>query len=231
LLEIRNLTVDYPGGISALKNISFTVADGESVAIIGGNGAGKTTLLLAIVGVAAARSGSVIVDGITLDEKTAGEIRRKVGLVFQNPDDQLFMPLIYDDVAFGLRNCGLSEEEIAGRIDRLLSELGISHLAQRSSLRLSGGEKRTAAIASALSMEPSILMLDEPTAYLDPRSRRRLLAQLSAFAHTKLIATHDVEFAGKLCGRAIFLKNGEIAADGGLRELLSDEVFMEDFGL
>lgn len=227
MIEINGLTVFYPGGVNALSNLSFSVQGGESVALIGANGAGKSTLLLSIVGVLAATSGTIRVDAIELAKHTRNEIRKRVGLVFQNPDDQLFMPLIRDDVAFGPRNYGLDETEVAKRVDSALTALGISHLKDRSSARLSGGEKRTAAIATILAMEPSIVLLDEPTAFLDPKARRTLAAQLNNLPQTKLIATHDLDFAEKTCKRAIFLKKGQILADGNTAELLHDQKLME----
>ncbi|MGE4353398.1 MAG: energy-coupling factor ABC transporter ATP-binding protein [Oscillospiraceae bacterium] len=227
MIEINNLTVEYTGGIKALDGLSFSVADGESIALIGANGAGKSTLLLAIVGVVTAAGGTISADGITLSKHTLNEIRRRIGLVFQNPDDQLFMPLIRDDVAFGPRNYGLSEPEVAERVDHVLSELGILHLKDRSSMRLSGGEKRTAAIATVLAMAPSVIMLDEPTAFLDPKARRTLAAQLDTLTQTKIIATHDLDFAEKTCSRAIFIKKGKIIADGKAEVLLRDQALME----
>jgi len=230
MIEVSGLTVEYPGGIRALDNISFCAHDGENVALVGTNGAGKSTLLLSIVGVVAASSGSIRVDDITLAKNTLTEIRKLVGLVFQNPDDQLFMPSIYDDIAFGPRNYGLSEAETAQRIEKALTGLGIEHLKNRSPLRLSGGEKRSAAIASVLVMAPSAILLDEPTAFLDPRARRLLAEQLSTLPQTKIIATHDLDFAEQTCSRAIFLRSGRIIADGSTR-LLHDAELMEKCGM
>jgi cobalt/nickel transport system ATP-binding protein len=231
MIEVNDLSVEYPGGIKALDSLSFTVSDGESVALVGANGAGKSTLLLSIVGVIAATSGGVRVDGIALGKDTLNEVRRLIGLVFQNPDDQLFMPSIFDDVAFGPRNYGLSEAEVAAKVDKALSGLGIAHLKNRSSMRLSGGEKRSAAIASVLVMEPSAVMLDEPTAFLDPKARRLLAEQLNTLPQTKIIATHDLEFAEKTCSRVIFLKTGRIVADGPAVKLLNNTELMEKCGM
>jgi len=214
MLKLQNITVVYPDKAKAIDNISLTVSEGENIALIGENGAGKTTLLLAIVGILDLSNGTIEIDGIQLSKKTINEIRKKIGLVFQNPDDQLFMPLIYDDVAFGCRNFGMTEDEIKMRIAKTLQQLNISHLVNRSSLRLSGGEKRMAAIAAVLTMEPSILMFDEPTAFLDPKAKRSLIETLKKLNHTKIIATHDIAFAVKVCSRVIILKNGQITADG-----------------
>jgi len=225
MLKLHNITVVYPDKTKAIDNIDLTVNGGENVALIGENGAGKTTLLLAIVGILELSTGTVEIDGIQLGKKTVNEIRKRAGLVFQNPDDQLFMPLIYDDVAFGCRNFGMPEDQVAARVSETLQQLHISHLGSRSSLRLSGGEKRLAAIAAVLAMEPSILMFDEPTAFLDPKAKRALIAALQKLNHTKIIATHDITFAAKVCSRVIILKNGRIAADG-TTDLLYDKELM-----
>ena len=230
MLKLNNVTVVYPDKTKAIDSITLTVNKGENIALIGENGAGKTTLLLAVVGILELSNGTIEIDGIQLGKKTVNEIRKKAGLVFQNPDDQLFMPLLYDDVAFGCRNFGMSEDEIKIRVDETLKQLNINHLVSRSSLRLSGGEKRMAAIASVLAMEPSILMFDEPTAFLDPKAKRSLLEILKKLNHTKIIATHDIKFAAKVCDRVIILKNGKIAANGPL-SILHDKELMQNCGL
>jgi cobalt/nickel transport system ATP-binding protein len=231
MIEVKDITVTYPDGTKAIDSLSFTVRDGESVALVGANGAGKTTLLLSLVGVLPVRSGSIFVDGIELGKSTLNEVRRRVGMVFQNPDDQLFMPMIYDDVAFGPRNFGLAEEDVKKRVDAALAELGITHLRDRSSLKLSGGEKRMAAIATVLSMEPTTMIFDEPTAFLDPKARRNLIKVLSRLPHSKLIATHDLSFAAEVCPRTILIKKGRIFADGNTPDLLRDEKLMDDCGI
>jgi len=231
MIEVKDITVTYPDGTKAIDTLSFTIRDGESVALVGANGAGKTTLLLSLVGVLPVQSGSILVDGIELGKSTLNEVRRRVGMVFQNPDDQLFMPMIYDDVAFGPRNFGLSEEDVEKRVLSALTELGIAHLRDRSSLKLSGGEKRMAAIATVLSMEPTTMIFDEPTAFLDPRARRNLIQVLSRLPHSKLIATHDLSFAAEVCPRTILIKKGRLFADGDTLELLRDEKLMDDCGI
>jgi cobalt/nickel transport system ATP-binding protein len=231
MIEIKNLSVVYPDGTKAVDGISFTVSDGESIALVGANGAGKTSLLLSLVGVLPISGGSISVDGISLNKSMLNEIRRRVGMVFQNPDDQLFMPMIYDDVAFGPRNYGLSEDEVKKRADEVLHTLGIQHLRDRSSLKLSGGEKRIAAIATVLVMEPSAVIFDEPTAFLDPKARRNLIEVVSLLPHSKLIATHDLTFAQEVCTRAIIIKKGRIFADGDPKVILHDLQLMEDGGL
>jgi cobalt/nickel transport system ATP-binding protein len=230
MLKLQNVTVVYPDMTKAVDDVTFTLSDGESIAIIGENGAGKTTLLLATVGILELAGGSIEMDGARLTPKTAVEIRKRIGLVFQNPDDQLFTPQIYDDVAFGCRNAGLPEDKVKERVDETLARLKINRLRDRSPIKLSAGEKRMAAIAAILAMNPSVLMLDEPTAFLDPKAKRALSETLNSLRHPKIVATHDIAFAKAVCNRVIALKNGRIAADGGL-PLLDDTLFLRDSGL
>ena len=215
-LKLQNVTVIYPDRTKAIDGLSFTLNEGENIAIIGENGAGKTSLLLAIVGILETASGVILLDDIPLNKKTIHEFRKQIGLVFQNPDDQLFMPLIYDDIAFGCRNFGLPEDQVKTRVDEIITRLNIGHLRNRSSLKLSSGEKRMAAIAAVLAMNPSILMFDEPTAFLDPKAKRTLVDTLKKLPHTKIIAAHDMEFVCEVCDRVIVLKEGRIMAEGGL---------------
>jgi len=229
MLKLRNVTVIYPDKTKAIDNVDLTVNERENIALIGENGSGKTTLLLAIVGILEF-SGIIEIDGIQLGKKTVNEIRKRTGLVFQNPDDQLFMPLVFDDVAFGCRNFGMGEDNVKKRVDETLEQLNINHLGSRSPLKLSGGEKRMTALAAVLAMEPSILMLDEPSAYLDPKAKRALIEALKKLNHTKIIATHDIAFAANVCERVVILKNGQIAADGSL-SILHDKELMQNCGL
>ncbi|MDR1251697.1 MAG: energy-coupling factor ABC transporter ATP-binding protein [Treponema sp.] len=240
---MRDVSAAYGGNTETVRGISFTVGEGEAVAVLGANGAGKTSLFLAMVGVLLIARGSITVDGVELrpESDTPGgkrqaasireELRRRVGLVFQNPDDQLFMPRIDDDLAFGPRNLGLDTAEISRRTEAALTALGIPHLRSRSPWRLSGGEKRLAAIAAVLTMEPAVMLLDEPTAFLDPRSRRTLQSALKGLPHTKLIATHDLPFAAELCSGAVLLKDGALRAQGPIEQLLNDTALMEECGL
>jgi len=230
MLRLQELTVIYPDKTKAVDSVSFTFNEGESIALIGENGAGKTSLLLAVVGVLETASGTIETGGIQLTKKTVNEVRKQIGLVFQNPDDQLFMPLIYDDIAFGCRNFGLQEDETKKRVDDTLTRLNIGHLRKRSSLKLSAGEKRMAAIAAVLAMNPAVLMFDEPTAFLDPKAKRALVEALNKLPQSKIVATHDMEFAAEVCNRVIVLKNGRIMADGAL-SLLNDKKFLKDCGL
>ncbi len=230
MLTINNLSVVYPDKTKAIDNISFNISDGESVALIGANGAGKTSLIMSVMGVISSQ-GEILVDGIKLNKKTVAEIRNRIGVVFQNPDDQLFMPTIYDDIAFGLRNMGLSEDEVMQRFSSCLALLNIEHLKDKTSLKLSGGEKRMAALATVLVMQPSVMILDEPTAFLDPKARRTLILTLNTLPHTKLIATHDLTFAVETCKRAVLLKSGKVFADGLTVNLLYDKELMDECGV
>ena len=232
-LTVENLTVKYTNdsaASAAVEQVGFTLRPGESAALIGANGAGKTTLLLALVGVVPAITGEIKIGPDVLSKKTLRGFRSRIGLVFQNPDDQLFMPSIYEDVAFGPRSFGCSEAETEARVEGALRALGIAHLRGRSPLKLSGGEKRLCAIATALAMEPEYLLLDEPTAFLDPRARRGLAATLSTLKQGKLIATHDLPFAESACGRVLALRGGRLIADGG-PALLRDAAALEAAGL
>jgi len=230
MLTVTDLTVEYTDGTRAIDTVRFSIAAGESVALIGSNGAGKTSLLLALVGVLPPKRGCVHVGGTILNKKTLREIRSRIGMVFQNPDDQLFMPSIFDDIAFGPRSFGCNESETTGRVNAALSRLGIEHLAKRSPLKLSGGEKRLAAIATVLAMNPEFVLFDEPTAFLDPRARRNLKAILTDLPQGKLIATHDLAFAEETCSRVLLLERGKLVADGG-SELLRDSPTLKAAGL
>jgi cobalt/nickel transport system ATP-binding protein len=239
MISLKEVSAGYTAGTAVLRGVSFEVTAGERTALVGANGAGKTSLLLTLVGVLPLAAGEFTLDGITLraGEGRAGpresrnsqtrELRRRAALVFQNPDDQLFMPRVYDDLAFGPRNLGLGEEEVRRRVEAALDRLGIAFLRDKSPLKLSGGEKRMAAIASVLTMEPSVLLFDEPTAFLDPKARRVLTRALEALlsdrrSATALIATHDLAFAAELCDRVIFLREGRVFAQGPAAELLGD---------
>lgn len=231
MMNVEHLKLVYPDGTCAVDDLSLTLADGESVALVGANGAGKTSLLLSLVGVLGLAGGSIRVDEVTLGKKTLDEICRRVGLVFQNPDDQLFMPVIREDVAFGPRNFGHSPEETEKIVADTLETLGISHLGDKSPTKMSGGEKRMAAIATVLAMDPRVMLFDEPTAFLDPRARRKLIRLLNRLPHTKLIATHDLPFACEVCTRVVILQHGQIAAQGDPKTLLYDEALMDRCGM
>ena len=230
LLSITDLTVEYTDGTRAIDEVCFSIDAGENVALIGANGAGKTSLLLTLVGVLQPMQGEIRVGETKLEKKTLRDIRSRIGLVFQNPDDQLFMPNIFEDIAFGPRSFGCDEEETTKRVEAAMSRLGINHLAQRSPLKLSGGEKRLAAIATTLAMDPGFLLFDEPTAFLDPRARRNLTSIIPDLPQGKLIATHDLEFAKETCSRALLLQNGKLIADSST-DFLQDKEKLETAGL
>ncbi len=226
-VEARGLGYRYPDGHTALRDVNFRIHQGESVAIIGGNGAGKSTLLLHLNGVLTPSSGEVRIGDLPVTADTLAEVRRSVGLVFQDPDDQLFMPTVFDDVAFGPLNMGMPPGEVAARVTQVLDTVGASHLAMRPPYRLSGGEKRAVAIAGVLAMSPSILVMDEPSDGLDPASRRRLINLLAGFDHTKIIATHDLDLVLDLCSRVLVMSAGEIVADNSPEAIFSDIALLE----
>ncbi|NSW89718.1 MAG: ABC transporter ATP-binding protein [Firmicutes bacterium] len=231
IIEGKNLKYSYPDGQQALKGISFRILHGESVGIVGANGAGKSTLLMHLVGVLFPNEGEISVGGIPVTKKTLPFIRQRVGMVFQDPDDQLFMATVYDDVAFGPRNYRLPEEEVEKRVRNSLETVGTLHLIDRPPYRLSGGEKRMVSIATVLAMNPDILVMDEPSSALDPKSRRRLINLLRGFTHTKIIATHDLDMVMELCERTIVLSEGKIVIDGATGEILSNGELMDKCGL
>ena len=228
LIEATNLGYTYPDGTAALQGVSLRITHGESVALVGANGAGKSTLLLHLNGYLTPTQGSVRVGDFPLTKATLPAIRRTVGMVFQNPDDQLFMPTVYDDVAFGPLNLGLPLAEVEARVMHALEVVGLAHVKDKPPYRLSGGEKRSAAIATVLAMSPAILVLDEPSSNLDPKSRRNLIDLLKTFTHTKIIATHDLELVLDLCERTIMLRQGQIAADGPTFEVFRNDTLLAE---
>ncbi len=231
MLKTNDLCVCYSGSPDILQKLNISIDEGDSVAIVGKNGAGKSSLLLSLVGIAAISGGILKVCGLTMAKPNLPEIRKRTGLVFQNPDDQLFMPTVYDDIAFGPRNYGISENEVKDAVLNISSRFEISELLSRNAYRLSGGEKRLAALAAVLVMQPQLLLLDEPSSFLDPCARRRLINLLSELPQTKLIATHDLDLALDLCQRVIILNKGSVIADGRTADLLRDEVLLTTNGL
>jgi cobalt/nickel transport system ATP-binding protein len=233
-IEINNLKYRYHDGSEALRGVSFNVAPGECVALLGPNGSGKSTLLLHLNGILPEKlSGDSAVKILSepVGAKNIETIRRQVGLVFQDPDDQLFCPTVAEDVAFGPQQLGLAEAEVAARVEKALAQAGLAGFGRRTTHHLSHGEKRRVCLAGVLACEPAILILDEPTSDLDPRGRREFKALLREIPATKLIATHDLELAVELCPRAIVLDRGEMIADGRTVELLNDEALMFAHGL
>jgi cobalt/nickel transport system ATP-binding protein len=232
VITIDNLTYRYPDGTEALSDISFQIAAGESVALMGPNGAGKTTLLLHVNGLIKSNSGVVKIFGVSVDGKRSlKEIRQRVGIVFQNPDDQLFCPTVFDDVAFGPLNYGLPAQEVMSRVQDALRAVEMPDFGDRVSHHLSFGEKKRISLATILSMKPDIILLDEPTSNLDPRARRNVIEVIRGMSATKIIATHDLEMALELCQRGIVLDSGRIVADGHISDILRDKDLLEEHGL
>ncbi len=231
MIHIKNLSFSYPDGTPALSHLNLSILQNSCVAIIGANGAGKSTLLSLMVGIHRPTTGEIQINGLPLTSKTIQDIRKRVGFVFQNPEDQLFMTRVIDDITFAPKNLGFSQEETSTLISQILDNLKIEHLKDRLSHKLSGGEKRKVAIAGVLAAKPQILLLDEPSSYLDPKGRRNLIHLLGNLPQTKVIATHDLDLVLDLCERVILMKNGEILADGSPVCLFKDQALLEDAGL
>jgi cobalt/nickel transport system ATP-binding protein len=226
LVELRDLSYTYPDATEALHSVNFRITHGESVALVGANGAGKSTLLMHLNGVLLPQSGEVRIGEVPVTRATLPEIRRSVGMVFQDADDQLFMPTVYEDVAFGPLNLGLPAEEVERRVGDALARVGAEGLRARPPHHLSGGEKRNVAIATVLAMRPDILVMDEPSSNLDPLARKRLIGLLVSFAHTKIIATHDLDLVLDVCQRTIVMHQGSVTADGPTLEVFRDEAIL-----
>ncbi|MBU1001169.1 MAG: energy-coupling factor ABC transporter ATP-binding protein [Proteobacteria bacterium] len=227
IVEVCDLRYCYPDGTEALLGVDFRIHHGESVAIVGANGAGKSTLLLHLNGCLVPKVGQVRIGDCPLTPSTLQQIRRTVGMVFQDPDDQLFLPTVYDDVAFGPLNLGLPPDEVEARVRHALDTVNCEHLSKRPPYKLSGGEKRSVAIATVLAMSPDILVLDEPSSNLDPRTRRKLITLLQGFEHTKIIATHDLDMVMDVCERTIVFHKGKVLADGATRDIFSNDALLE----
>lgn len=230
-IEVGGLTFAYPDGHRAIADISLVIAPGEKVALVGPNGAGKSTLMLHLNGILKSTSGWVKVCGIEVKEGNLGPVRAAVGLVFQDPDDQLFSPKVFDDVAFGPIYQGLPKAEVQRRVDEALRAVGMQEYAERVSHHLSVGEKKRIAIATVLAMQPEILVLDEPSAGLDPRARRSLINLLRELPQTMLTATHDMRMVQDLFTRTIIMERGRVVADGPTEAILGDVALMEAHGL
>lgn len=228
---VKNLSYSYPEGIEALKNVSFEISTGESLALIGSNGAGKSTLLLHLNGIIKNEISSIEIFGNVLNKKKIKEIHKKVGFVFQDPDNQLFMSTVFDDIAFGPINMGLSEEEVHKRVKLALKQVNLEGYEDRCPQHLSGGEKKLVAVATIISMRPEILLLDEPTSNLDPLARRKMIEMLKKIKATKIIASHDIEMLIEVCNRAILLDNGEIAGDDKIEDVLTNTTLLRQHGL
>jgi len=226
-LEISELTFSYPDGRQVLNSVNLQINKGERVALLGPNGAGKTTLVMHLNGILISDQGIVKVAGIKVDKENLFEVRKRVGLVFQDPDDQLFMTTVRDDVAFGPSNIGIQGEELNKVVDYALDQVKMKEFADRPPHHLSFGQRRRVAVATVLAMKPDILVLDEPSSNLDPASRRELAEILLNLDVTIFMVTHDLPYALEICPRAAILNNGKIVADGNTRDLLGDEELME----
>jgi len=227
IVEVQGLGYCYPDGTEALQDVSFRIHHGESVAVVGANGAGKSTLLLHLNGCLVPFAGHVRIGDYPLTRETLQQVRRTVGMVFQDPDDQLFLPTVYDDVAFGPLNLGLPQDEVDARVQQSLASVNCEHLRGRPPYKLSGGEKRSVAIASVLAMSPDILVFDEPTSNLDPRARRKLICLLQGFKHTKIIATHDLDMVMDTCERTIVMHQGKVFADEATLEIFNNDELLQ----
>ena len=227
MIEFRHVDFSYEKDRPVLRDLSFCIEKGESVGLIGANGAGKSTVMKLLLGLLAPSSGEILVDGIRVEKKTLPEIRRKLGFVLQNSDNQMFMPTVYEDMIFAPLNYGLSREEAEKRVDAVLRKLGLEELKHRHNHRISGGEKRMAAIATILAMEPEAVLMDEPSSALDPYNRRLVINTVRELPQTKLITSHDLDMILDTCGRVILLSGGGIAADGPADTILRDRALLE----
>jgi cobalt/nickel transport system ATP-binding protein len=229
-IEVEDLHFSYPDGKVALRGVDLVIQPGEKAALVGPNGAGKSTLLLHLNGILEG-DGKVKVCGVPITKENLGQVRASVGLVFQDPDDQLFSPTVFEDVAFGPLYMGLAKEEVDQRVEEALSAVGMEGYEERISHHLSGGEKKQIAIATVLAMDPEILVLDEPTAGLDPRGRRRLINLIKGLPQTMLVSTHDIPMVAELFQRTIVIDEGRIARDNDTKGILADRDFLEKHGL
>lgn len=226
MLEFRNVSFSYEAGIPVIDNLNFSIRKGETVGLIGANGAGKSTIMKLMLGLLQGE-GQILVDGLPVEKKNLPVIRQKIGFVLQDSDNQMFMPTVYEDMIFGPLNYGLSKEEAETRVDRVLRDLNLEELKHRHNHKLSGGEKRMAAIATILAMEPEMIVMDEPSTALDPCNRRTVINTINRLPQTKIIASHDLDMILDTCQRVILLSHGRIAADGDTDTILRDKELLE----
>lgn len=226
MIKFDNVSFEYEKGKPVLRGLCFEIHDGEAVGLIGANGAGKSTLMKAMLGLLPFE-GEITVDGISVNRQNLGDIRRRLGFVLQNSDDQMFMPTVYEDMMFGPLNYGLSRAEAEAEVDGVLARLGLEALKHRHNHKMSGGEKRMAAIATVLAMKPGTLLMDEPSSALDPYNRRIVINTINSLENTKLISSHDLDMILDTCSRVILLSGGSIAADGDAERLLHDKALLE----
>ena len=226
MIEFQNVSFSYEKDRPVLRDLSFRIERGEAVGLIGANGAGKSTVMKLLLGLLSGE-GTILVDGVKVEKAALFQVRRKLGFVLQNSDNQMFMPTVYEDMMFAPLNYGLSREEAEARVDAVLSRLGLTELKYRHNHRISGGEKRMAAIATILAMEPEAILMDEPTTALDPCNRRTVINTIRDLKQTKLIASHDLDMILDTCERVILLSGGRIAADGPADVILRDRKLLE----
>ena len=231
MIELKNVSFSYNSNIEVLSNINLNINKNESIGIIGANGVGKSTLLKLLVGLELGYTGEIIIDDVKVEKKKLSEIRQKIGYVFQDSDSQLFMPTIYEDVAFAPKNYGFSEEEVQNRTIEALKNVGIEDLKDKPIYHLSGGQKKLASIATVLSMKPDILIFDEPTIALDPRNRRKFIEVLNSLSGTKIVASHDLDLIYDTCKKTILISDGKIIKNGLTKEILNDKELLENNGL
>lgn len=228
MLEVKNLSYSYGDGKIVLKDVNIKINKGETIGLIGSNGAGKSTLIKLMVGILNANEGEIIVDGIQICKKSLKEVRKKVGVVFQNPDNQLFMKNVYDDIAFGLRNIKMSEDDIKVKVTDIANKLNIEELLYKSPNNLSGGEKRKVSIGTVIAMDPSYILFDEPTSFLDPKGKRLFIETIKNLNTTKIIATHDLDMVRNICDRIIVLNKG-LVVNGD--NILNNEKLLMEYNL
>lgn len=231
MIQFDHVNFSYTGEQPVLQDLSFHIREGEQVGLIGANGAGKSTLMKAVLGLVYPQQGRILADGIPVEPANLAQIRKSLGYVLQDSDQQMFMPTVLDDMIFGPVNYGLAKAEAVKKAEETLASLHIEHLKDRYNHRISGGEKRMAAIATILTMEPKVMLMDEPSSSLDPRNRRNLIRALKTIPVTKLIAAHDLDLILDTCTRVLLLSGGRIAADGPAEEILRDRKLLEDNGL
>lgn len=226
MIQFQHVSFSYDGEHKVVDDLSFTIGKGESVGLIGANGAGKSTMMSLMLGLLKG-SGEILVDGLPVNKQNLPQIRQKIGFVLQNSDNQMFMPTVYEDMIFGPLNYGLSREEAERRVDKVLDMLGLQDLKHRYNHKISGGEKRMAAIATILAMEPEMIVMDEPSTALDPVNRRRVINTINSLPQTKLIASHDLDMILDTCQRLLLISRGKIVADGSAESLLLDRALLE----
>ena len=231
LLSLKKVNYSYETGVQVLKDVDLHVHPEESIGLIGANGAGKSTLMKLIVGLCTEYSGEIEVEGVPVTKKDMAKVREKIGYVFQDSDNQLFMSTVFQDVAFGPMNYGYSKEEVQERVEKALSAVGIGELSNKQIYKLSGGEKKLASIATILSLDPKLMLMDEPSVALDPKNRRNLINILNGLNQVKLIASHDLDFIWDTCERTVLISDGKIIADGPTKDILSNKELLEQNSL